>query len=52
MLMDYLHTNPEAIICCHASDIILKIVSKAEFLVIPQARSRAAAIYHIGWKYN
>ena len=47
MLMDYLHTNPDAVIY-HASDIIIKIVSDAAFLVLPQARSQSAAIYDLG----
>ena len=37
MLMDYLHNNPDAVIRYHVSDMILKIVSDAEFLVLPQA---------------
>ena len=42
--MDYLHTNPDTVICNHASDMILKIVSDASFLALPQAQIRAAAI--------
>ena len=38
MLMDYLHTNPDAVIHYHASDMIFKIVSDAAFLVLPQAK--------------
>ena len=48
MLMDYLHTNPNAAIRYHASDMILKVVSDAAFLVLPKPRSHAAAIYHLG----
>ena len=36
MLMDYLHTNPHAAICYHASDMILKVVSDAAFLIHPR----------------
>ena len=39
MLMDYLRTNPDAIICYQTSDMILKIVSDAAFLVLPQEQS-------------
>ena len=52
MLMDYLHTNPNAVIRYTASDMILKVVSDAAFLVLPQAHSRAAAVYHLGWSNN
>ena len=50
--MDYLHTNPNAVIRYHAHDMILKVVSDAAFLVLPKSRSRAAAIYHLGWINN
>ena len=49
MLMDYLHTNPNAAICYHAIDMILKVAFDAAFLVLPKPCSRSAAIYHIGW---
>ena len=52
MLMDYLHTNPHAAILYHASDMILKVVSDAAFLILPKARSRAADIYPLGWINN
>ena len=52
MLMDYLHTNPHAAIRYHTSDMILKVVSDATFLILPKAHSRAAAIYHLGWINN
>ena len=52
MLMDYLHTNPDAVICYHAINMILKIVSDAAFFVLLQAQSWAVAIYHLGWKDN
>jgi hypothetical protein len=49
MLMDYLHTYPNGTLRYYASDMILKITSDAAYLVQPQARSRAAAHYHLGW---
>ena len=52
MLIDYLHTNPNAAIRYHDSDMILKVVSDAAFFVLPKARSRTAAIYHLGWINN
>ena len=52
MLMDYLHTYPEAVIRYYASDMILKITSDAAYLVQPKARSRAAVHYHLGWTDN
>ena len=52
MLMDYLHTNTDAVIRYHASAIILKIVSDAAFIVLTQAQIRASAISHLGWKDN
>jgi hypothetical protein len=50
MLMDYLHTYPNAIIRYHASNMILKITSDAAYLVQPKARSRAAVHYNLGWR--
>ena len=52
MLMDYLHTNPNAAIRYHASDMIIKVESDAAFLVLSKSRSRAASIYHLGWINN
>jgi hypothetical protein len=48
-LMDYLHTYPNAVLRFHASDMILKTTVDAAYLVLPKARSRAAAHYHLGW---
>jgi hypothetical protein len=48
-LMDYLHTYPNAVIRFHASDMILKTTVDAACLVLPKARSHAAAHYHLGW---
>ena len=52
MLIDYLHTNPNAAIRYYASNIILKFVSDTAFLVLSKSCSRAAAIYHLGWINN
>jgi hypothetical protein len=52
MLMDYLHTYPNAVIRYHASDMILKITSDAAYLVQPKARSQVAVHYHLGWLKN
>ena len=50
VLMDYLHTYPNAVIRYYASDMILKTTTDAAYLVQPKVRSRAAAHYHLGWK--
>ena len=50
--MDYLHTNPNSAIYYHASDMILKVVSDSDFLVLPKYCSRTSAIYHLGWINN
>ena len=52
MLFDYLHTNTKAVICYHASDMILKIVPETAFFILPRSLSQAAAIYHLGRKEN
>jgi hypothetical protein len=52
MLMDYIHTYPNAVIHYHASDMILKITSDAAYLVLPRAGSRAAVHYHLSWYNN
>ena len=48
MLMDYLHTYPDAVLRFHASDMILTMETDAAYLVLPQARSRAAAWFILG----
>ena len=45
--MDYLHTHPDSVIWFHASDIILYKESDADYLVLPQARSRVASIFYL-----
>ncbi len=52
MLMDYLYTYPNAVICFHARDMILKICSDAAYLVLPKAKSRLAVHCHLGWRNN
>jgi hypothetical protein len=52
MLMDYLHTYPNAVICFHASNMILKICSDAAYLVLPKAKSRDVVHFHLGWRNN
>jgi hypothetical protein len=49
-LMDYLHTCPNTVIRFHASDMILKTTVDAAYLVLPKARSRAAAHHHLDWQ--
>ena len=48
MLMDYLHTYPNAIIRYTKSDMILYVDSDAAYLVLPKARSRVAGHYYLG----
>ena len=45
--MDYLHTNANAAIRYHTSDMILKVVYDSALLFLPETHSRAAAIYHL-----
>ena len=47
--MEYLRTYRKAVICVHASDMILQTTVDAVYLILPKARSRAAAHYHLGW---
>ena len=47
MLLDYLSTHPDAIIRYHASDMILAVCSDAAYLVLPNARSRAAGHFFL-----
>jgi hypothetical protein len=47
MLMDYLHTYPDAVIRYYASDMILKTTTDAAYLVQPKARSRVAAFFRL-----
>jgi hypothetical protein len=47
MLLDYLSTHPDATIRYHASDMILAVCSDAAYLVLPNARSRAAGHFFL-----
>ena len=48
MLMDYLYYHPNATLRYFASDMILQGEADAAYLVLPKARSRAAAWYILG----
>ena len=47
MLMDYLHTFPNATLRYYSGDMQLHIESDAAYLVIPGARSRAAGHFYL-----
>ncbi|KAI2509425.1 Reverse transcriptase (RNA-dependent DNA polymerase) [Fragilaria crotonensis] len=47
MLLDYLSTHPDATIRYYASDMILAVCSDAAYLVLPNARSRAAGHFFL-----
>jgi hypothetical protein len=47
MLLNYLATHPDATIRYHASDMILSVCSDAVYLVLPNARSRAAGLFFL-----
>ena len=47
MLLDYIATHPDAAIRYHASDMVLAICSDAAYLVLPNARSRAAGFFFL-----
>ena len=46
--MDYLHDHPDGVLRYHASDMILQLEADAAYLVLPQARSCAAAWFILG----
>ena len=48
MLLDYLHDHPDATLRYHASDMILQVEADSAYLVLPKARSRAAAWFILG----
>ena len=48
MLLDSLHTYPDATLRYFASDMILPIKGDSTYLVLPQTRSRAAAWFSLG----
>ena len=45
--MDYLHTQPDAVVRFHASDMILYTESDAAYLLLPQACSCVASIFYL-----
>ena len=47
-LLDYMATNPNAIIRYRASDMILNVHSDASYLSAPRARSRAGGYFFLG----
>ena len=47
MLLDYLASHPLATIRYHASDMVLAVCSDAAYLVLPNARSRAAGHFFL-----
>ena len=48
MLMYYLHDHPNGTLRYHASDMILSLEADAVHLVLPKAKSRAAAWFILG----
>ena len=50
-LLDYIATHPLAILRYYASDMTLHIDSDSAYLVLPQARSRAAGYHYLSSKY-
>ena len=48
MLMDYLHFHPNAVLRYYASEMILQGEADSAYLVLPKARSRAAAWFILG----
>lgn len=45
MLMDYLHTYPDAIIHYYASNMILQVNTDAAYLVLPKTRQATGVFY-------
>ena len=52
MLLDYLHTHPNAKIRYHASDMQLHIDSDAAYLVAPKEKSRVAGYFYLSNRYD
>jgi hypothetical protein len=52
MLLDYLATHPDATIRYNASDMILSVCSDAAYLVLPNARSRAAGLFFLANRHG
>ena len=51
MLLDYLHTHPNAKIRFHASDMQMHIDSDAAYLVAPKAKSRIVGYFYLSDTY-
>ena len=47
MLMDYMATYPNSVICYYASDMIMHVDSDAAYLVVLGAKSRIAGYYYL-----
>ena len=47
-LLDYMHTNPDAVIRFRASDMILNLHSDANYLSAACGRSRAGGYFFLG----
>ena len=47
-LLDYMATNPDAIVRYRASDMVLNVHSDASYLSAPKARSRAGGYFFLG----
>jgi len=47
-LLDYMHTNPDAVIRFRASDMILNLHSDASYLSAARGRSRAGGYFFLG----
>ena len=47
-LLDYMHTNPNAVIRFRASDMILNVHSDASYLLAGKGRSRASGYFFLG----
>ena len=46
--LDYMATNPNAVIRYYASDMVLNVHSDASYLTAPKARSRAGGHFFLG----
>ncbi len=44
-LLDYMHSNPNAVILFQASDMILNVHSDASYLSVSRAQSRAGGYF-------
>ncbi len=47
-LLDYMHYNPNTVICFQASDMILNVHSDALYLSVTKERSRAGEYFFLG----